>query len=150
MDWSRWLVHGVLSFDYLVILYFIALNGIYLILFLASLGHVIRSSVDVVIAEHGVDAERRLQPSEPTGAVLDVGRVEVEDVAGQDDHVRLEGVRVPHQVVEAFALEPVADVEVGQVDDLEAAMALVEARDRHHYPGAIEAPLSTGEGPDRA
>ncbi len=42
MEWRSGLIQGILYFNYFVLWYFIALNGIYLILFLASLGEVIR------------------------------------------------------------------------------------------------------------
>jgi YaiO family outer membrane protein len=53
MSWPPWLVDAVIGFNYLVLFYFVALNTLYLALFLLSLGHVRRFVRKTFFSDYG-------------------------------------------------------------------------------------------------
>jgi hypothetical protein len=74
----------------------------------------------VVVAENGVDAERGFQLREDVGARGDVGGVEIDVVAGQDDEVGTGGVGARDGFAEEAVARQMAAMKVGEMSDTQA------------------------------
>ena len=83
-----------------------------------------------MIAEHREDAERGPQPGEGGGGPFDMDVPLVDEVAGEDDQVRLLGVRQVDRLVEIERRDLMAAVKVGEVGDAEPGERRRQAADR--------------------
>jgi hypothetical protein len=101
----------------------------------------------VVVAEDRVDAVASAQRREPARALFEVARIEVEQVAGENDDVGARGVGALDHVVELRAIEPVADVQVADLRDAQAGQIRVQLRQRHTRVGHFDPLLSDREAP---
>ena len=103
---------------------------------------------EIVVAEYGVDAERRAKSAEKARAFRQHPRVVVEEIARDDDRVRAQAVDALDERCEAPALEAVADVQIGKVGDAQAAQLRRESRDLDARPGHLHEVAFDVEAPD--
>jgi hypothetical protein len=100
-----------------------------------------------MVAEHRVDAVSSFQLRELTAAFFDVGRVEVEDVAGDDDEVGLQPVDALHERRQPFRLEQRPDVEIGDVRDTKGLEVRQDAGEGHREAVDPHAEVAHGRTP---
>src|SRR5207247_3275951 len=91
---------------------------------------------------------RRLEGAEGGDVVRNVGRVDVDHVAGLEDQIRTQGIRLRHERLHLVAPHVDPGVDVGEVQDAQAVEAGREVGEPQRAPGdvgaAVGAPATVG------
>ena len=108
----------------------------------------VHPGVVVVIPQAGHDAERRLEIAEGGDVVRNIGRVDVDHVAGLEDQIRTQRIRLRHERLHLVAPHVDPGVDVGEVQDAQAVEAGREVGEPQRAPGdvgeAVRAPDTVG------
>ena len=84
----------------------------------------------IVISQHSVDAAARFELSEITTADFNIVGAEVEEISRDDDQIGLEFIDPRNEAREPIGAEKRADMQVGNVDQLDVGELAWKVRQR--------------------